>query len=159
MLWILWQIWCARNQLIFEGKIMSAEETLTKAVVMAREWTNSQEKKKHFPSHKNPTRTPDLQNHTIVNTGGVASYQPYCWSGMDDEGPGGLSVLHISCLSCWICPGGGRLSFEDGSLLLQGERYQTTTLLLGLCSAHQGSQQRWILPTVTQDCFRCICNS
>ncbi|CAG7882731.1 unnamed protein product, partial [Brassica rapa] len=40
--WILWQIWCARNQLVFEGKTTSAEETMTKAMSMAREWTNSQ---------------------------------------------------------------------------------------------------------------------
>lgn len=40
--WILWQIWSARNQIIFNGKNWTAEESLTKAI--AREWNQSQVK-------------------------------------------------------------------------------------------------------------------
>lgn len=66
--WILWQIWCARNQCIFGGNLLSAGETLTKAVTLAKEWTNSQEKKKLGQPRKSPSREPDLQNRTVVNT-------------------------------------------------------------------------------------------
>lgn len=66
--WILWHLWCARNQLVFEGKSMSAEETLTKAVTTAKEWTNSQEKDKQRQTYKTPARVPDLQNRTVVNS-------------------------------------------------------------------------------------------
>ena len=67
--WILWQIWCARNQLVFEGKTTSAEETMTKAMSMAREWTNSQvtDKKKSFTT-KSPPRIRIEENCTVVNT-------------------------------------------------------------------------------------------
>lgn len=65
--WIIWQIWCARNQFIFEGKNSSAEETLTKAISMAREWTSSQEKKPS-PLRKTTPRAPLTENCMIVNT-------------------------------------------------------------------------------------------
>ena len=58
--WILWAIWIARNNLIFNNKTSTPEETITKAVVMAREWFLSQEKvtprKKAIPL---PLRLPE----------------------------------------------------------------------------------------------------
>lgn len=66
--WILWQIWCSRNQFIFEGRTVSAEETLTKAISLAREWTSSQEKQKRPTPRKTPPQEPTPRNCTIVNT-------------------------------------------------------------------------------------------
>lgn len=43
--WIIWQLWIARNQLSFEGKTYTEEETMTRAVALAREWQNAQEPK------------------------------------------------------------------------------------------------------------------
>lgn len=58
--WILWAIWIARNNLIFNNKTSTPEETITKAVVMAREWFLAQEKvtprKKAIPL---PLRLPE----------------------------------------------------------------------------------------------------
>ncbi|XP_048613305.1 uncharacterized protein LOC125587171 [Brassica napus] len=58
--WILWAIWIARNNLIFNNKTSTPEETITKAVVMAREWFLAQEKvtphKKEIPL---PLRLPE----------------------------------------------------------------------------------------------------
>lgn len=65
--WILWQIWYARNQLCFEGKVLSAEETLTKAVSQAREWLNAQDRHSSKPRPKTkPTPTPP--NCAVVST-------------------------------------------------------------------------------------------
>ena len=50
--WILWQIWIARNKLVFNDRIFTAEETLSKAVACAREWATSQ------ISHPQSARTP-----------------------------------------------------------------------------------------------------
>lgn len=66
--WILWQIWCARNQFIFEGRTASEEETLTKAVVLAREWLNSQEKKPQTIPRKRSHQPRVPENCSIINT-------------------------------------------------------------------------------------------
>lgn len=42
--WILWQIWITRNKLLFEERRCSAEEVITQATIIAREWTQSQQK-------------------------------------------------------------------------------------------------------------------
>ena len=42
--WILWNLWTARNKRIFEDKIYSAEETLSKAVRDAKEWESAKKK-------------------------------------------------------------------------------------------------------------------
>lgn len=36
--WILWSIWTARNNRLFENKTFTAEETIIKAIASAREW-------------------------------------------------------------------------------------------------------------------------
>ncbi|KAG2303004.1 hypothetical protein Bca52824_031655 [Brassica carinata] len=41
--WILWSIWSARNQKLFQKRSFSAQETLTKALVDAKEWMEAQE--------------------------------------------------------------------------------------------------------------------
>lgn len=65
--WIIWQIWSARNQLCFEGKFISEEETLTKALSQAREWLNAQEKQTHLPRVQlRPAEA--LPNCTVLNT-------------------------------------------------------------------------------------------
>ncbi|XP_048590909.1 uncharacterized protein LOC125575828 [Brassica napus] len=40
--WIVWQLWLARNKLVFEGKIITVEETISRATACAREWIFSQ---------------------------------------------------------------------------------------------------------------------
>ena len=42
--WIVWQLWLARNKLVFEDKIITIEEVVSKAVASAREWITSQDK-------------------------------------------------------------------------------------------------------------------
>lgn len=66
--WIIWQIWCARNQFLFEGKSFSEEEVLTKAISQAREWINSQEKQPRAPQKQPPPLLPFTPNCTIVNS-------------------------------------------------------------------------------------------
>ncbi|KAL0801288.1 hypothetical protein Bca101_056464 [Brassica carinata] len=40
--WICWTIWTSRNQLIFENRVITAEDTLSKAVCLAKEWQEAQ---------------------------------------------------------------------------------------------------------------------
>lgn len=42
--WILWSIWTSRNALIFESRTYKAEETATKGIQLALEWTQAQGK-------------------------------------------------------------------------------------------------------------------
>lgn len=65
--WIIWQIWCARNQLCFEGKVISEEDILTRAVCQAREWLNAQDKKTSKPRSQ-VKQTPPPPNCTVVQT-------------------------------------------------------------------------------------------
>lgn len=44
--WILWVIWTSRNTLLFEGRSLSPEETATKGLKLAQEWSQSQGKLK-----------------------------------------------------------------------------------------------------------------
>ena len=40
--WICWAIWTSRNLLIFESRNLTAEETTTKGIKLAREWNSAQ---------------------------------------------------------------------------------------------------------------------
>ncbi|KAF3497417.1 hypothetical protein DY000_02055625 [Brassica cretica] len=52
--WILWQIWISRNTLVFNKRIISAEETLSKAIAAAREWQVNQKKETQTRCHQPP---------------------------------------------------------------------------------------------------------
>lgn len=45
--WIVWSIWLARNQVIFREEQTSAQEVVTMATRLAREWTQAQQKPEH----------------------------------------------------------------------------------------------------------------
>lgn len=40
--WIIWAIWKARNQKLFQNRTFSAQETVTKAICDAKEWATAQ---------------------------------------------------------------------------------------------------------------------
>lgn len=41
--WIIWNIWIARNNAIFNSRVFSPEETIQKAIVDCKEWIDAQE--------------------------------------------------------------------------------------------------------------------
>ncbi|KAG7558509.1 Reverse transcriptase domain [Arabidopsis thaliana x Arabidopsis arenosa] len=53
--WILWAIWLARNQLIFNNKSTSPREAITHASSLAREWQSAQECKSNASNKKTTT--------------------------------------------------------------------------------------------------------
>lgn len=65
--WIMWQLWMSRNSLCFSNKNVSEEETIARALQMAREWTNAQEKQPTM--HRAPAApAPKPLNCTLVRT-------------------------------------------------------------------------------------------
>ena len=46
--WIIWNLWTARNKRLFEDKLYTAEETLSKAVRDAKEWEAAKTKPETF---------------------------------------------------------------------------------------------------------------
>ncbi|XP_013632386.1 PREDICTED: uncharacterized protein LOC106337818 [Brassica oleracea var. oleracea] len=55
--WIVWALWTARNKLIFNNKMYTAEEVITHAVAAAREWLNAQSKEQRHSPHPQASRT------------------------------------------------------------------------------------------------------
>lgn len=43
--WIIWRLWTTRNYRIFQEKIFTSQEVVTKAIVDAKEWAAAQDKK------------------------------------------------------------------------------------------------------------------
>ncbi|XP_013614799.1 PREDICTED: uncharacterized protein LOC106321021, partial [Brassica oleracea var. oleracea] len=69
--WIIWHIWIARNQLLFENRKATPTDTLSKAISAARQWITAQQlEQAHQP--KQPTvptqlRTPmELTPTTLI---------------------------------------------------------------------------------------------
>ncbi|KAG5381613.1 hypothetical protein IGI04_033083 [Brassica rapa subsp. trilocularis] len=40
--WIMWEVWTARNKLMFSNLILKTEDSLSRAIMMAREWQDGQ---------------------------------------------------------------------------------------------------------------------
>ncbi|KAF3596345.1 hypothetical protein DY000_02026964 [Brassica cretica] len=55
--WILWAIWSSRNQKLFQKRNFHAQETITKAIVDAKEWSEAQAKIIPETQRKNSTRS------------------------------------------------------------------------------------------------------
>ncbi|CAA7040352.1 unnamed protein product [Microthlaspi erraticum] len=107
--WIVWAIWKARNQLIFEDRTFSPRETMTKATVEAREWQQAQ-----LTPQKTPTGfKPPTGTGTPPNT--VSCFTDGAWC--DKSGIGGLG---------WI------FTNDAGDTTLKGkeaERFVTSSLM------------------------------
>ena len=61
--WLLWNLWTARNKLVFEGKSFLEEDIISKSIVEAKAWEEANVKeakhqKKRTPVCKNPIDSP-----------------------------------------------------------------------------------------------------
>ncbi|XP_056850962.1 uncharacterized protein LOC130500218 [Raphanus sativus] len=54
--WLLWNLWIARNKLVFEGKIFQVDDIISKASAEARAWENANAGKKLARKKLNPVR-------------------------------------------------------------------------------------------------------
>ncbi|CAN6810956.1 unnamed protein product [Brassica oleracea] len=65
--WIMWSLWTARNNMIFNKKISSPEDVVSKAVYFAREWQGAQEP--NTPTKRlKPATESNLENTCTVHT-------------------------------------------------------------------------------------------
>ena len=65
--WIMWSLWTARNNLLFNKKNYSPEDVVSKAVYLAREWQGAQEP--NTPSKRlKPATESNLENACTVHT-------------------------------------------------------------------------------------------
>ena len=65
--WILWQLWKARNSLIFKDKGFSATEVISMAIAAAREWNDNQHKTPVL-SRSQPIRTIPQERCVLVRS-------------------------------------------------------------------------------------------
>lgn len=93
--WLCWSIWTAHNKLLFENRIITMEETLTKAVVKAREWQWAQTMEVmgsdngSHDSHSyrmQPSNNPTRPNH-MPHICSLESRHHFCMVGMDFYSP------------------------------------------------------------------------
>ncbi|CAN6982412.1 unnamed protein product [Brassica oleracea var. botrytis] len=65
--WIMWSLWTARNNMLFNKKIFSPEDVVSKAVYFAREWQGAQ--KPNSPTKRfKPATESNLENTCTVHT-------------------------------------------------------------------------------------------
>lgn len=88
--WIMWTIWKVRNELIFQKKATSPEETLLRAIVVAREWLNEQIPVAHAPSkliRALPTYERCLKVQSDAAWRTETSVAGLAWTIHNEEGP------------------------------------------------------------------------
>lgn len=66
--WILWLIWKARNKFVFEGHSSEPEDTLSMAIVLAREWNSEQRKDPIARTNLTPPLAPPPPATVVVRT-------------------------------------------------------------------------------------------
>ena len=67
--WILWSLWKARNNFVFEGHSASPEETLSTAIRLAREWGVEVKKDDNLGSRQTPLEiVPPCPGSLVVRT-------------------------------------------------------------------------------------------
>ncbi|XP_010473781.1 PREDICTED: uncharacterized protein LOC104753190 [Camelina sativa] len=72
--WIIWSIWLARNNLVFNGKHINPMEVLSQAIFVAREWHQAQ-----TTTLKPPIRNPPIPNHR-TNPSEITCHTDAAWN-------------------------------------------------------------------------------
>ncbi|CAL9242435.1 unnamed protein product [Arabidopsis halleri] len=87
--WIIWSIWTARNQLIFNKKRISFEEALLVGIIRAREW---QEAQRSLHPKPKPTRTSTC---ALPPTSEIKIFTDAAWKGNGSAGLGWISRTNL----------------------------------------------------------------
>lgn len=98
--WLLWNLWTARNKLVFEGSIYTVEDIISKALVDARAWEEANVKKIHQQKKQPPVS-------------GVSFKTPSCWC------DGAWHELSKTGGMGWI------IKNEEGEVLCRGSANRT----------------------------------
>ena len=94
--WICWTIWTTRNQLIFENRVFSPLETLTKAICLAREW---QEAQVHGKVQDSTIPVLNRRSNATNTFAGVSVYTDASWKeGSNNAGLGWIFTDHLGSI-------------------------------------------------------------
>lgn len=94
--WICWAIWTSRNHLIFENRVFSPLETLTKAIYLAREWQEAQ-----IHGNVQASTTPKMSQRIIASniSPGVSVHTDASWKeGSKNAGLGWIFTDHFGSI-------------------------------------------------------------
>lgn len=71
--WILWSLWKAWNKFVFEGHSASLEDTLTMAIVLAREWSTEVKKESTVGLKRPPLPAPNPSGTVVIRSDAACS--------------------------------------------------------------------------------------
>ena len=99
--WILWSLWIARNNLLFNNRTSKPEDILTKAIARTREWQNGQAKTQLQKRTLVPTRTREerVKCRTDAAWKATGSIAGLGWNIIDGSMPLSFSTFDLNVQS------------------------------------------------------------
>lgn len=64
--WLLWNLWIARNQFVFENRNIAAEDVVLRAIIAARSWQNAQKVGDKTEPYRSGTNPISLPPHAVM---------------------------------------------------------------------------------------------
>lgn len=107
--WLLWNLWTARNKLVFEGKLYQEEDIISKSIVDARAWEEVNVKKAQHQKNRTPVSKNPLNS-------------PSCWcdgAWQESTKAGGMGWIIKNTKGEVICRGSSNRPFVSSALMAE----------------------------------------